>query len=149
MRTPFLAVVLTAVLLALSGCNTFERRAEKKASVFAALSPADQARLEQKVIQVGDTLDMVYIALGDPDEKQHTATAAGETTTWVYNRYWQEYRGEGYGGYQRRVVRDPKTGASTVYLEPVSVPIYANRKQAIRRVMFANGRVSSVEQAKE
>ncbi|MET0262086.1 MAG: hypothetical protein ABW223_04260 [Rariglobus sp.] len=147
MRSLPLITALLAATLALTGCNTFERRAEKKADTFAALSEADRERLEKKVINVGDTADMVYIALGDPDEKRVTATAAGESATWVYNRYWQEYRGEGYGGFRRHVVRNSKTGAASVYYEPVTVPIYAERKQPIMRVVFEGGKVSVVEEA--
>ncbi|HEY9249563.1 MAG TPA: hypothetical protein VIO38_10540 [Rariglobus sp.] len=136
------------VLALLTGCSTFERRAKQKAAVFATLSPEARARLENRSIAVGDTFDMVYIALGWPDEKQQSTTASGQTTTWVYNRYWQEYQGEAYGGFQRRVIRDPKTGVSTVSLEPVSRPIYTDRKQPVMRIVFAEGKVTVIEQAK-
>lgn len=148
MRATATLLLLALGALMLAGCNTFERRAEKKAAVFSALPPADQARLEKKVIHVGDTLDMVYIALGEPDEKKQSTTAAGQSTTWIYNRYWQEYQGEAYGGYVRRVVRDPKTGAASVYYEPVSRPVYANRKQPVLRIVFADGKATVIEEAK-
>ncbi len=143
-------VSLLSVLLALTcltGCNTFERRAQKKADVFASLSPETKARLQNKAIEIGDSTDMVYIALGAPDEKQVTTTATGENTTWTYNRYWQEYRGEVYDGFVRRAVRDPKTGATSTFLEPVSRPVYASRQQAVLRVVFTNGKVSVIEKA--
>jgi hypothetical protein len=139
---------LAAGLLALTGCSTFSSRAQEKPAVFNELSAADQARLEKKTINVGDTTDMVYIALGWPDEKLQSTTADGQTTTWIYNRYWREYQGEAYGGYHRHVVRDPKTGSATVYLEPVSRPIYSNRKQPIMRIVFTDGKVTQIEQAK-
>jgi hypothetical protein len=148
MSRPLLFALLTAALCAFAGCNTFERRAQQKADVFARLSPADQARLEKKVIHVGDNADMVYIALGHPDEKQQSVTADGETTTWVYNRYWQEYRGEAHGGFVRHVVRDPKTGAASVYFEPISRPVYAERQQPVMRIIFQGGKVAVIEQAK-
>ncbi|CAM3062909.1 hypothetical protein [Rariglobus hedericola] len=149
MKRPLLPVLFLALgLLALTGCSTFTSRSKEKPVAFNALSTADQSRLENKVINVGDTTDMVYIALGWPDEKQQSTTAAGQTTTWIYNRYWQEYQGEAYGGYRRQVVRDPKTGKSSVYLEPVSRPIYSNRKQPIMRIVFADGKVTQIEQAK-
>jgi len=140
----FISILLTLTLL--TGCNTFERRAQKKADVFAALSPEAKVRLENKVINVGDSPDMVYIALGTPDEKRVTTSATGETVTWLYNRYWQEYRGEAYGGFVRRTVRDPQTGATSFYLEPVSRPIYAEREEPIMRVLFVDGKVTVVEQ---
>src|SRR5690606_38137279 len=105
------------------------------------------ARLEQKVIHVGDTSDMVYIALGAPDEKRTVASTTGEITEWTYNRYWQEYRGEAFDGFHRHVVRDPKTGATSVYFEPISRPVYAERQQPILRIQFANDRVAVIEKA--
>lgn len=142
-------IILLSAILVLAGCNTFERRAEKKADVFATLSPETKDRLKNKTIQIGDTFDLVYIAFGNPDEKQQSATASGETVTWIYNRYWQEYQGEAYGGFYRHVVRDPKTGATRVYLEPVSRPVYADRKQPVLRVVFADGKASVIERPKE
>jgi hypothetical protein len=141
-------ILLTTALFGLAGCNTFDRRAEKKADVFASLSPETKSRLEKKDIRLGDTFDMVYIALGNPDEQQQTTTTTGETTTWIYNRYWQEYRGEAYGGVQPRTVKDPKTGAVSTYLEPVSRPVYTERQQPVMKITFTGGKVSVVEQAK-
>lgn len=140
---------LLLALVVLAGCNTFERRAKQKAEVFASLSPETKARLESKIIHIGDSTDMVYIALGAPDERAESTTAAGHETVWIYNRYWQEYRGETYGGFHRHVVRDPKTGATSVYLEPVSRPVYADRQQPIMRVFFSGGKVTRIEQAKD
>ncbi len=141
-------ISLLLALTVLTGCNTFERRAQKKADVFATLSPETKARLQNKIITVGDSPDMVYIALGAPDEKKVTATATGETTAWIYNRYWQEYRGEAYGGFLRRTVRDPKTGATSVYFEPVSRPVYADRQEPVMRVFFTDGKVTTIEKAR-
>ncbi|HSH92621.1 MAG TPA: hypothetical protein VK968_00580 [Roseimicrobium sp.] len=145
MRLPLsFVVLLTAGLL--GGCNTFEKRAEQKAGVFAALSPETQERLKNESIRVGDTEDMVFIAFGKPDETKTATTAGGATTTWIYNRYWQEYQGEAYGGFRRQVIRDPKTGATSVYLEPVSRPVYETRRQQVLRVRFEGGKVTVIEQ---
>ncbi|HSI09184.1 MAG: hypothetical protein ACAH89_13025 [Rariglobus sp.] len=148
MRFPFsFVVLLTAGLL--GGCNTFEKRAQQKAEVFATLPPETKERLKNEAIRVGDTEDMVFIAFGKPDETKTATTAGGATTTWIYNRYWQEYQGEAYGGFRRQVVRDPKTGAASVYFEPISRPIYETRRQPVLRVIFAGGEVRVIEQPKE
>lgn len=140
-------LLLTAALLALAGCNSFDRRAEQKADLFATLSPETRERLKNREIRVGDSFDLVYIALGAPDEKQQTTTGSGQTSTWIYNRYWQEYRGEAPGGFRRVAVRDKLTGSYTYYYEPISRPVYSDRKQAYLRIAFANGKVTVVEQA--
>lgn len=145
--SPLVLPLFVFAVLVFAGCNTFERRAQQKADVFATLSPEDQARLEEKVIHVGDTTDMVYIALGEPDERRQTTTASGDTITWIYNRYWQEYRGEANSGFVRHVVTHPKTGATSVYYEPISRPVYESRQQPVMRIAFEGGRVSIIEQA--
>ncbi len=49
------------------GCSTPQARAREHADLFAAFSPEVQARLEAGQPAVGDTKEMVYIALGEPD----------------------------------------------------------------------------------
>lgn len=149
MRSPLSFVVLLLAVVLLGGCSTFEKRARQKADVFAALPPETQERLKNEAIRVGDTEDMVFIAMGKPDETKATTTADGATVTWIYNRYWQEYQGESYGGFVRRTVVDPKTGATNFYLEPISRPVYETRQQPVLRVTFAAGKVSVIEQPKE
>ena len=144
MKNPLVVLLLGVGLLAVTGCQNFEHRAKQKAALFATLDDATQARLRGGEIRLGDSEDQVYLARGKPDEKKLTTTASGETNTWVYNRYWQEYRGEIVGGFQPRVRRDP-TGATTSYMEPVYRPIYADRVQAVLRVTFTEGKVSAIE----
>lgn len=131
-----------------TGCSTFESRSEEKASVFNSLDPAVRERLKNRLIEVGDTEDMVYIALGAPDEKRETATKDGRATTWVYNAYWQEYRGEQFVGYRRSVIYDPKAKTYRVYYEPIERSVYQNRVEERIRVTFRDGRVTVVEQVK-
>jgi hypothetical protein len=138
-------VLLALVLLA--GCNTFERRAEEKADVFVALDDATRERLRERNLLVGDTEDMVYIALGAPDERRVRHSADGSETTWVYNAYWQEYQGQALVGYRRYVVRDERTGRFQIFYEPVRESVFVPREEERIRVSFRNGRVTAIEQA--
>jgi hypothetical protein len=144
---PLVVGCAVLVLLLASGCNTFKRRAEEKASVFSALDPATQARLEARQIEVGDTQDMVYIALGVPDEKREQNTPASRTATWIYSAYWQEYQGTRLVGFRRDVVYDPGSKSYRVYHTPDYQPIYAPRMEERVRITFQDGRVTVVEQA--
>ncbi len=139
--------LVSLVLLGLSACSTFQRRAEEKSTVFRALDAATQARLEARQIEVGDTQDMVYIALGAPDEKREQLDAGGKTTTWIYSAYWQEYQGTRMVGYRRQVIYDPATKSYRVYHEPDFQPIYAPRMEDRVRITFQDGRVTVIEQA--
>lgn len=139
--------MLVAALFLLAGCSTFERRAQEKSSVFQTLDEATRLRLSARQIEVGDTQDMVYIALGVPDQKREQLDAGSRTTTWVYSAYWQEYQGTRLVGYRRQVVYDPGSKSYRVYHEPDYQPIYAPRSEDRVRITFQDGRVTVVEQA--
>jgi hypothetical protein len=103
------------------------------------------ARLRAGEIRLGDSEDLVYLAQGSPDEKKQTTTTSGETTAWVYLRYWLEYRGEMISGFQPRIRRDPATGSTIIYQEWGSRPVYTNRTQTVLRVTFTAGKVTAIE----
>ena len=131
---------------ALAGCSSFESRAREKADVFEALDPGTQERLERGAITVGDSEDMVYIALGEPDEKRNRTTARHHQTIWTYQSYWQEYQGSEWVGWRRVIVRDPRSNRYTVFHEPVTRDVYRERVDDRIRVVFDDGRVSEVIQ---
>lgn len=144
-NTLFFTVFLAGLF---GGCNTFERRAEERSGVFASLDEATRERLRNRDLNIGDTLDMVYIAMGAPDERRVRHSADGSETTWIYNAYWQEYQGQALVGYRRYVVRDPRTGRYQVMYEPVREGVFAPREEERIRVSFRNERVVSIEQAR-
>ncbi len=135
-------------MLLATGCSTFEKRAEERSATFAGLDDATRARLQDKELHVGDNEDMVYIALGVPDEKRDTLTAGGRDTVWVYNAYWSEYQGTQIMGYRRQVTGTPGTGSYRVYYEPIERDIYAQRAEERIRVTLRNGLVTVIEQVK-
>ena len=142
--------LLTALVAAalLAGCSTFDRRAQERSVVFNTLDEATRERLKEREIRVGDNFDMVYIALGAPDEKRETVTADGANTTWIFNAYWQEYRGERFVGYRRYAVYNELTKTYHVYYQPVHRSIYEERVEERLRVFFADGQVTAIEQAR-
>jgi hypothetical protein len=142
-----LLVVTVVALAGLSACNSFQSRAREKAAVFAALDPATRARLEAREIRVGDTMDMVYIALGKPSEKTERTTAAGRSGLWTYSAYWQEYQGTRLVGYRRDVAYNPSTKSYSVFYTPDYQPVYTPRVEDRIRITFEGGRVTVVEQA--
>ena len=138
--------LLVASLGLLAACDTFNRRAEKKADVFYSLDDATQQRLKEKNIQLGDTPDMVYIALGVPDTKRQRLNADGRELTWIYRTYYQDYLGSELVGYRRYFVA-VAPNRYVVHFEPVRREFYNERSEENIRVTFMNGRVSSVEQS--
>lgn len=147
MKKPILLCLAAACALLLGACNSFESRRDEKSYVFDNLDPATQQRLKDGEIRVGDTFDMVYIALGVPDEKRQKSTSKGSQTVWIYASYQSEYRGEAFAGYRRYVVYDRLTHAYRVYHQPVTQSVYEDRVDERFRVTFENGKVTEIETA--
>jgi hypothetical protein len=139
---------LVAVALGLSGCDTFKSRAKEKSEVFDQLSPGTQKRLEKGKINIGDTTDMVYIALGDPDEKRDRTETKGASSVWIYRTYWQQYEGTAWVGWHRVIVPLPGGRGYSVYHEPITRDVYSTRADEVIRVTFRDNKVEAVEQQK-
>lgn len=149
-KSPILIACFAAfsVVLFLTGCSTFSARAREKSAVYDALPARTQQRLERGKINVGDTQDMVYIALGEPDEKRDVATAAGHQSIWVYKTYWQQYEGSAWVGWHRVIVPAGDGRHFAIYHEPITEDIYRTHLDEVIRVTFADNIVGSVEQQK-
>lgn len=143
-----LRLTVLAVVLGLTGCSTFEKRAEQKSEVYALLDAETQGKLKQGLVEIGYSPDMVYIALGTPDQRNETVTAKGRQEIWIYNSYYTEYRGTDHLGYRRYVDYNPVTKKYFVHYEPVRVDVYRDRIEERIRITFADGKVTMIEQAK-
>jgi hypothetical protein len=148
MKIPLPVSVLLAVAIAAlwAGCNTFEKRAQEKSEVFQSLDAETQDRLHKGTINVGDTPDMVYIALGVPDAKKQRIANDGRELIWIYKTYYQDYVGSELVGYRRYLV-PAGPNRYVVRYEPVRRDVYDERSEENMRVTFMNGRVTMIEQA--
>ncbi|MEI6861671.1 MAG: hypothetical protein WCL04_05400 [Verrucomicrobiota bacterium] len=142
----YLAALVSTLLL--SGCTTFEKRAEEKSTVFAALDEPARARLKAGKIALGDTADMVYMALGLPGETHDQVSADGNAVVWIYHRHWQEYQGERVTGYRPITTTSSGTGTPTVIYQPMEQSIYQDREEERLRVTLKDGIVTTIEQPK-
>jgi len=94
------------VLLFSVGCQTVDTRIKEKPAVFASVDKETQEKIKQGIIGIGYTEDMVYLALGSPDQIRESVTATSRTLSWIYNSYTTHYdgiygMGMGYGYYSR------------------------------------------------
>ena len=142
---PFFIAVAALATFALAGCNTFESRAKEKSEVYNSLPPDTKQRLQHGRISIGDSQDMVYIALGYPDEVREVTTAQGAQTQWIYRTYWQQYEGTEWVGWHRRIV-PLRGGGYTVIHEPVTADLYRTHVDEVIRVTFQRGVVAEVDQ---
>lgn len=148
MKTRFSITVIAAAaaLSFFAGCNTFQSRARERSATFESLTPTEQQRLKRGMINVGDNADMVYIALGRPEERRQISTADGTHDMWIYRTYWQQYEGTAWVGWRRWVV--PSGRGYVIYHEPVTQDVYSTRvDEAIRVTFDRNGVVQTVEQS--
>jgi hypothetical protein len=142
-----LSLILAAVVASLvAGCNTFSSRARQMSGVYDQLPASEQQRLQRGAINVGDTPEMVYIALGNPDERRDILTADGTQTVWSYKSYWQQYEGTAWLGYRRVIVPARDGRGYVVFHEPVTQDVYRTHVDETIRVTFANNVVQQVDQ---
>ena len=150
MKSPrsFLIFLATAVL-GLAGCQSVESRIKEKPEAFAQVDKATQDKIKQGIIDLGFSEDLVYLALGAPDQKREAVSATGNTTTWIYNTYYDRYDGTQHAGYHRQVYFDPYLRTYRVYYRPVFADTYVTEKEERIRVIFKDGKVSVIEQTKD
>lgn len=142
-----LPLLLAAVLL-LGACNTVSTRIEEKAPVFYSLDPNTRAKIAHGDVDLGFTPDMVYIALGRPDLTRQQVTKDGNTETWIYRTYYDDYVGTGFMGYHRWYAYNPYGRFYRMYWEPTYEPFYRTAAQDDIRVTFRDGKVVLIDQAK-
>ncbi len=141
-------LLCAAALLLAAGCQNVDDRIKEKPDVFARLDHPTQDKIKQGIIDLGYTEDMVYLALGKPDEKHEQQDAAGRVTTWIYNTYYERYDGTAFSGYYRQVYYDPYLKTYRVYYHPALADVYTQAKEERIRVVFKGGKVTAIEQSK-
>jgi hypothetical protein len=145
MKTLVTSVIILCAA-GLTGCNTFNSRAQQKATTYNALAPQTQQRLEKGKINIGDTSDMVFIALDKPDATRQITTASGPETVWIYRTYREDYTSNGWIGWQRSY-RPEMGGPFSFYDEQVPIVLSRPRVADVIRITLKDGKVVSVDQA--
>lgn len=148
MKSRLFSLFTLAALLFAAGCQTVDDRIKEKPDVYAKLDSATQDKIKQGIIDLGFTPDMVYLALGKPDEQRETISAEGRSEVWVYNTYYSRYDGTQFTGYYRRVYYDPAIRGYRVFYSPAYVETYRPEKEERIRVVFKDGKTSTIEQSK-
>ncbi len=148
MKPRYALLGLATLLLNFTGCQSVDSRIKEKPEVFAKLDVATQDKIKQGIIDIGYSEDMVYLALGDPDQKRESVSATGQTMTWIYNSYYERYDGTRHAGYYRQVYYDPYLGTYRMHYRPALVEAYVTEKEERIRVVFKDGKVAVIEQTK-
>lgn len=145
------ALAVFSLLLFAAGCQTVDTRIKEKPAVFAGVDKETQEKIKQGIIGIGYTEDMVYLALGSPDQIRESVTATSRTLSWIYNSYTTYYDGMygmGYGYYGRY----PYYSYPSYYYRPYPYYYpafgsgYYTEKEERIRVTFNNGKVTAIDQ---
>lgn len=118
-------LLLLAAMVLLSGCatSTIESRKKERYQAYSELTPEQRAALDAGQIQIGLTMDAVYVAWGKPHQVVKAGTAAGEQTTWLYlDAQLQGYTYWGYRGYSPSRARYGYYSGPTLQHDYVPVP---------------------------
>lgn len=139
--------LVLGVALLLGACSTISSRIEEKAPVFYSLDANTRAKISQGDIDLGFTPDMVYIALGNPDSRRSHLSQNGQTETWIYRSYYEDYQGTQFVGYRRWYTFHPHFGYR-FYWRPVHADLYRTVAEDDIRVTFRDGKVVMIDQAR-
>ncbi len=140
MKTFIRFLALLSGLVLLSSCSTTESRIAKQPDLFNRLTPAQQQMIREGRVDIGFDMDMVKLALGDPDRVRERIDANGKSEVWSYVSYEGSdgvllYRGWYHRGW-----------GSPYYPYYMNVP--GRRERARDEVVFRDGRVVSIDQEK-
>ena len=68
------------------GCQSVDERIKQHPDVFQELSAAEQERLRDRIVKLGDSPELVMIAFGKPDKEERVITSNGrERVVWTYH----------------------------------------------------------------
>ena len=89
MKKTLLPLAALVAALLVGGCDTgggTSSRIAEKSVVYNNLAPWQQRDIQDGVVSIGGSTDMVYMALGKPSKI--VTSANGTETTWTYTNYF-------------------------------------------------------------
>lgn len=112
------------------------KRRDERSAAYAALTPEQQALVNQGQLRAGMSEDAVYIAWGKPAQVLRSGDASGETVTWLYEgTTTDDYLSWNY----REVVRKDGTAYLDRFLDrDINVRSYISAELNFREGKLAN-----------
>lgn len=138
MKTFFSLLALMSGFVLLSGCSTPESRIAKQPELFNRLTPEQQQLIREGRVGMGFDMEMVKLAIGDPDRVRERIDASGRSEVWSYVSYESSDGMLLYRGWYHR-------GWGSPYY-PYYMTVPGRRERSRDEVVFRDGKVVSVEQ---
>lgn len=136
------ARICAGLTLLVGGCSSPEWRIRQHRALFESLPAEAQERIRGGNIALGDTKDMVFLALGRPDREYVRTSAEGTTEVWSYTDVATSRERRRVTGDFR--VRDPSGRLRTVH-DTVWVDVDREHEYERLRIEFQNGVVKAIE----
>ncbi len=129
----------SALALALAvGCSSVSSRIGKNRTDYESWPLAVREKVAAGQVDIGFTPEQVRVALGEPDRIATRTTAESESESWIYRNPGPRIGfGFGLGSF----------GGNTAVGVGVHTGEWALRPDESKRVVFAGGVVSAIEQA--
>ena len=144
-RTGIVTAVAMLLLMIATGCATPESRIKKHPEMFSAFPPEVQERVRLGEIRVGDTSDMVYIALGHPDRVYTRQTSHAALEVWAFTEH--NYRHD-YRPVRARVAHHDSDGRLRHGYQTDWVRVEWTEEYEALRVEFLDGGATAIEALK-
>src|ERR1700676_4792994 len=80
-------IAMLACAMGLAGCATPETRIQKHPEIVAQLVPERLELIKQGRVEAGFDMDMVRLALGEPDHVRIRPQTDGSNEVWSYTTY--------------------------------------------------------------
>ncbi|MDA1085513.1 MAG: hypothetical protein O2901_00650 [Verrucomicrobia bacterium] len=144
-RTGIVSALAMALLTIMTGCATPESRIKKHPEMFSVFPPEVQERVRLGEIRVGDTSDMVYIALGHPDRVYTRRTSNASVEVWAFSGH--NYRHD-YRPVRARVAYHDSDGRLRHGYQTDWVRVEWTEEYEALRVEFLDGSATAIEALK-
>jgi hypothetical protein len=134
---PSRIIFMAALLIAVTGCNTLDKRISTRQAQFDAWPAEVREKIRAGRVDIGFTPEQVLVAMGEPVRKYQRTTTEGKSEVWAYTGSNVGFSiGLGMGSY-----RGGGAYAGGVAYE---TPTYGAEDERVR-IVFENGVVTSVE----
>ena len=139
MKTIF-GFLLVSIGLVFAGCSSPSSRISKQPELFNRLTSEQQQLIREGKVGIGFDMDMVKLALGDPDRVRERTDANGHSEVWSYVSYEGSDGALLYRGWYHR-------GWGSPYY-PYYMTVPGRRERSRDEVVFREGKVISIDQEK-
>lgn len=133
------AIGLILAAAAMAACQSPQSRIRKNQAAFDASTPESQRAITEGRVEVGFTPEQVVMSLGKPERISTKKTAESTQEVWAYGAGGGSRVGIGFG------LSSFGGGGGSSFGSSIGVDTDVSDPKARVRVVFENGKVSSVE----